>query len=238
LRTTGNNNSFVGFNAGQINTTGSNNTAIGFNANVFGGGFDHATAIGADSVVASDNTIALGRTTGLDTVLVYGKLQVSTLGTAGPFALCLNSNFEISSCSSSLRYKTNVAPFRWGLNVVNQLRPITFEWKADGQPDIGFAAEDVARINSLFVTYNKARQVEGVKYDRLTTVLVNAVREQQDQMSEQNNRIETQQKQIEEQGKQIEHQRASLQKQQTQLDALKKLVCSQNPTANVCKQGE
>jgi hypothetical protein len=105
--------------------------------------------------------------------------------------------------------------------VVNQLRPITFQWKTDGQPDIGFGAEDVARINSLFVTYNKDGQVEGVKYDRLTTVLVNAVKEQQGQ--------------IEEQRRQIEQQRESLQQQQAQIEALKTLVCSQNPTADVCK---
>ena len=112
--------------------------------------------------------------------------------------------------------------------MVNQLRPITFQWKADGKPDIGFGAEDVAQVNPLFVTYNKDGQVEGVKYDRLTTVLVNAVKEQQEQISEQNKRVE-------EQRKQIEQQRESLQKQQAQIDALKKLICSPNPTVDVCK---
>jgi len=227
LSTTGNNNSFVGFNAGANNSTGSNNTTIGYNANVSGGGFDHATAIGADAIVSSNNTIVLGR--GVDTVAVPGKVQVGTLGTAGPFPICLNSNFEISQCSSSLRYKTNVAPFMSGLNLVNQLHPITFQWKADGTKDIGFGAEDVARVNPLFVTYNKDGQVEGVKYDRLTTVLVNAVKEQQEQMSEQNKRIE-------EQRKQIEDQRESLQRQQAQIEGLKRLICSQNPTADVCKR--
>jgi len=237
LSTTGNNNSFVGFNAGSNNTTGTNNTAIGYNANVLGGGFDHATAIGADSVVSSNDTIALGRVSGLDTVLVYGKIQLNVLGTAGSTAaLCLNSNSEISGCSSSLRYKTNVSPFRLGLNMVNQLRPITFRWKAGGTEDVGFGAEDLAQVNPLFVTYNKDGQVEGVKYDRLTTVLVNAVKEQQGQISEQSKRIETQEKQIEEQRKQIEQQRESGQQQQAQIQALKKLVCSQTPTADLCKR--
>ena len=113
--------------------------------------------------------------------------------------------------------------------MVNQLRPITFRWKAGGTGDVGFGAEDLAQVNPLFVTYNKDGQVEGVKYDRLTTVLVNAVKEQQEQISEQSKRIETQEKQIEEQ-------RESLQKQQAQFEALKKLVCSQNPTADVCKR--
>lgn len=237
LSTTGNNNAFVGFNAGANNTTGSNNTAIGFNANFgFSGTFDHATAIGADSSVSANDTIALGRVGGLDTVLVYGKLQVNMLGSAGSTALCLNSTLQISSCSSSLRYKTSVAPFHLGLNVVNQLRPITFRWKADGQPDVGFGAEDVAQVNPLFVNYNTDGQVEGVKYDRLTTVLVNAVKEQQEQLSEQSKRIGIQEKQIEEQRTEIEQQRESLQKQQAQIEALKRLVCSQSPTADVCQE--
>jgi hypothetical protein len=222
--TSGQGNSFFGMDAGLSNTTGTHNTFVGWTAglnNTTGILNNFATAIGADSLVSSSDTIALGRTSGADTVLVYGKMRVNVLGTAGPFAICLNANSEISSCSSSLRYKKNIAPFRWGLNVVNQLRPITFQWKTDGQPDIGFGAEDVARINSLFVTYNKDGQVEGVKYDRLTTVLVNAVKEQQGQ--------------IEEQRRQIEQQRESLQQQQAQIEALKTLVCSQNPTADVCK---
>src|SRR5262249_51442363 len=122
LSTTGNNNSFVGFNAGANNTSGSNNTAIGYNANFgFSGAFDHATAIGADSSVSSNNTIALGRVSGLDTVRVYGTLAISTLGTAGPFAVCLNASQEISSCSSSLRYKTNIRSFNDGLAFLNKL---------------------------------------------------------------------------------------------------------------------
>ena len=122
-----------------------------------------------------------------------------------------------------------------GLNLVNQLHPITFQWKADSKPDIGFGAEDVARVSPLFVTYNKDGQVEGVKYDRLTTILVNAVKEQQDQISAQNHRVETQEKQIEEQRKQIDQQRESLQRQQAQIEALKEVVCLQNPRADVCK---
>ncbi|MDQ6788628.1 MAG: tail fiber domain-containing protein [Acidobacteriota bacterium] len=207
--TTGNTNSFVGFNAGRGNTTGSNNTAIG-NAAEFGlTNLDHATAIGADAVVSTSNTIVLGRSNGLDNVRIFG------LGAAGVDHLCRNANNEISSCSSSLRYKTNIAPFSFGLNLINQLKPISFDWKAGGMKDVGFGAEDVARINPLFVTYNAKGEVEGVKYDRLSVAFVNAFKEQQTQ---------------------IEQQQKQLQQQQFLIDGLKKIVCTQNPQADVCKE--
>ena len=43
--------------------------------------------------------------------------------------------------------------------------------------DVGFGAEDVAAIDPRLAVFNEAGEVEGVKYDRLTTVLVNAVKE-------------------------------------------------------------
>jgi hypothetical protein len=101
------------------------------------------------------------------------------------------------------------------LSFIKQLQPISFDWKSTGRRDIGFGAEDVAKINPLFVTYNETGQVEGVKYDRFSTVFVNAFKEQQTQ---------------------IEQQQEQIKKQQTEIDALKKLICADHPSAEVCKQ--
>ena len=145
---------------------------------------------------------------------VPGSLTVATLGTAGRTKLCLNASNQIADCSSSLRYKTNIAPFSSGLKLISRLRPISFDWKTDGQRDVGFGAEEVAAINPLFVIYNSKGQVEGVKYDRLSVAFVNAFKEQQSQ---------------------IEQQRDQIRKQQNQIDALRKLVCLDHPNADVCK---
>ncbi|HLA96423.1 MAG TPA: hypothetical protein VK612_11935, partial [Pyrinomonadaceae bacterium] len=42
--------------------------------------------------------------------------------------------------------------------------------------------EEVNEIEPLFVTHNKDGQIEGVKYAQITTVLVNAIKEQQTQI--------------------------------------------------------
>src|SRR5262249_31500941 len=116
---------------------------------------------------------------------IPGRLVVAQFGASGTIALCLNPSSEVSSCSSSLRYKTNIAPFSSGMSLVNRLRPIRFTWKNGGMKDLGLAAEDVAKVEPLLVTYNANGEVEGVKYDRVAVVLLNAVKEQQEQINRQ-----------------------------------------------------
>jgi hypothetical protein len=136
-----------------------------------------------------------------------GVVSITTLGSGGIDHLCYNGSKQISTCSSSLRYKTNIQPFTSGLSVLNRLRPITFDWKQGGIHDLGFGAEDIAAIEPLLVIRNDKGEVEGVKYDRITAVLVNAVKEQQEQIK----------------------------LQQSQIQSLKKLVCQRNRHAAVCK---
>src|SRR6185369_13850101 len=126
--------------------------------------------------------------TGL-TIGTNGLVQVAHFSNAGVTSTCYNSSFQLAICSSSLRYKTNLAPYSSGLDVINRLRPITFDWKQGGMHDVGFGAEDVAGIEPLFVTHNQEGQVEGVKYDRLSVVFVNAIKEQQTQIEEQHHQI-------------------------------------------------
>jgi hypothetical protein len=201
-------NTFIGYSAGVSNISGSSNTLLGSNADVNATeAISYATAIGSGAFVGTSNTIVLGRSAGQDDVRVPGSLTVVQLG-SGNTNLCQNSTSKIiGTCSSSLRYKTGVQPFLGGLDIVQRLRPITFNWKDGGMHDVGFGAEEVERIEPLLTTRNDKGEIEGVKYGQVTTVLVNAVKEQQ----------------------QI------IEKQQRQLEALKKLVCSSHPQADVCE---
>lgn len=238
--TFGEKNTFIGRGAGASNILGDNNTALGHSSNV-SEGLQYATAIGASSAASLSNSIYLGRPGGEDTVRIPGNLNVTgsatingnfiqasgglavfnspvrlaSISTGGETALCRrNADGIIATCGSSLRYKTNITRFGQGLDLVRQLNPITFDWKDGGMHDLGLGAEDVAAIEPLLVTYNAMGEVEGVKYDRIGIVLVNAVKEQQAQ---------------------IEKQREELSDQRKLIAELKSLVCSNNSTAAVCK---
>lgn len=170
--TTGGNNAFFGWRAGRSNVTGSFNTSIGDSADVNSGNLQNATAIGAGAIVGASNRVQLGRD-GLDTV------RVGTLGNAVATNLCISNNNVLAACTSSGKYKKNVQPLSGGLNLVNKLRPVTFDWKDRDEQDIGLIAEEVAKADPLLVTRDRNGNIQGVKYDQLSAVLIKAMKEQQ-----------------------------------------------------------
>jgi hypothetical protein len=237
----------------QTNTTGGKVASFGLNGafqidavNVPGGRF---------SILAGGN-VGIGSANPFDKLDVVGTIRIATLGSGADTTetLCRNNINQISICSSSLRYKTRIAPFTTGLRFIKQLQPITFDWKQGGLHDVGFGAEDVARLNPLFVTYNQDGQVEGVKYDRFATLFVNAFKEQQAQIEAQRQFISTQQATIQRQRAtleternqtaahtqklqaRIEAQQQKLARQQQVINDLRTLFCHRNAHADVCKE--
>ncbi len=140
---------------------------------------------------------------------------VNVLDTGGGASICRNGSNRLSTCGSSLRYKSNVRDFSSGLSLIKWLRPVSFNWKEGGMLDLGLVAEEVAKVEPLLTTTNDKGEVEGVKYDRVGVVLVNAVKEQQTQIDEQAELIKRQQRQI---------------------DALTKLLCATNADAAICRE--
>jgi hypothetical protein len=245
LNSTGGNNVFVGTFAGFDNATGGHNTALGWYADFGVNSLSNATAIGSYALVSQNNSMVLGSINGVngatadtnvgigtstpnDKLEVNGIIRVGTLGAAGATTLCRNASNQISTCSSSARYKNNIIAFTSGLSLIKQLRPVSFNWRDGGMADMGLVAEEVNAVEPLLTTTNAGGQVEGVKYDRVGVVLINAVKEQQAQIESLAKQNELQQKQNELQQKQIEQQRA-------EIAALKALVCQTNKKAAICK---
>jgi hypothetical protein len=209
-----------------VNTT---NSPVGFSQYVTGSGIWQLTTTAGSLRVTADlnglvgigaNPNPISRLYVNGSTFVDGQISVSSLGSGGNTLLCWNGSV-ISTCSSSLRYKSNINSFGSGLNLIRRLHPVTFNWRGNNARDLGLVAEDVAAVEPLLTTRNDKGEIEGVKYDRVGVVLVNAVQEQQLE-------IEAQQKQIDEQKKIIK-------RQQEELGTLKRLVCAQNPTAELCQ---
>ena len=143
---------------------------------------------------------------------------MSTLGSAGSTPLCRNTSNQISSCSSSARYISNITSFTSGLNVISRLRPVSFNWRDGGTLDLGLVAEEVAGAEPLLTSTNDIGQIEGVKYDRVGVVLVNAIKEQQGE---------------------IESQRKEIDALRREVSGLKALICAAQPAvaASLCTAG-
>jgi len=140
-----------------------------------------------DFTDSASGTVPMALSTGpsASSQLTIDGVIALDLHAGGHQSICLNNGGTfgiISTCSSSLRYKKDIDRFSPGLALINKLHPISFRWKSDNEKDLGFGAEDVAKAEPLLVTHNAKGEVEGVKYDRITAVLVNAVKEQQAQI--------------------------------------------------------
>ena len=169
---------------------------------------DDSTVNGGRFIVKDNGNVGIGTNAPSTRLDVDGGIRFSALASGGNVQLCWNNlNGRLASCSSSLRYKTDLHAFNRGLNLINRLQPITFRWKNDQSLDLGLAAEEVAKVEPLLVTHNASGEVEGVKYDRVAVLLINAVKEQQ----------------------------AQIERQQAEIDRLKKIVCSSRRRALGCK---
>ena len=80
--------------------------------------------------------------------------------------------------TSALRYKENVSNLD-SIDSLYKLRPVTFDWKDTGIKDIGLIAEEVKEHVPELVHLDEEGGAEGIKYSKLTSLLIKAVQDQQ-----------------------------------------------------------
>ena len=94
------------------------------------------------------------------------------------------------STASSIRYKENVVSLDSSvLSLLNQLRPVSFDWKAGTGTamngsihDYGLIAEEVRDILPHAVAYGANGEVTGLNYQAFIPFLMQAIKEQQSQI--------------------------------------------------------
>ena len=95
-----------------------------------------------------------------------------------------------STIASDKRLKENVKDLNYGLKDVLNIRPVSFDWKEkrNAQHDIGVIAQEIEKIIPEVVeevdTLNSEDTHKTVDYAKLTSVLIKAVQEQQEQINE------------------------------------------------------
>lgn len=152
-------------------------------------------------VTDAGNVVAGGSLFSSDSIFLK-DLQRPVGGSGSLRDLCVeeaspSDGLKLVRCDlSSLRYKTDVRSFTPGLEVVSRLRPVSFRWKSGESTDFGLVAEEVAGVAPLLATHNEKGEVDGVRYNRVGVVLINAIKEQQAQIREQQKQIEQLQAQL------------------------------------------
>lgn len=146
-------------------------------------------------IVVADNYIFLGRdnltTGGLDNSATAPISDVYCRIDSSGNALFDGDVVAYSTTiASDARLKENVKDLNYGLKDVLNIRPVSFDWKdkRDGQHDIGVIAQEIEKIIPEVVvevdTLNSEDTHKTVDYAKLTSVLIKAVQEQQQEINE------------------------------------------------------
>jgi len=113
---------------------------------VSGGGFIVAGDVNKPNICIDDNEIMARNAAGTSTLnlnfnggttWVGGDLKIRKLGAGGSTDVCRNGLDILSTCSSSGRYKEAISPLLLGLEIVRQLKPVSFNWKDREGRDLG-----------------------------------------------------------------------------------------------------
>ena len=129
-----------------------------------------STANGA-SVNITANTAATSKTTGA--LVVTGGVGISG---------ALHVGDDITAFATSDRsYKDNLTPITNALDKVGILTGYTFTWNSkslyNGQAGVGVVAQEVEALGIAGITTTRNDGKKGVRYDRLTAILIEAVKE-------------------------------------------------------------
>jgi hypothetical protein len=185
--TTGILNTAVGNQALFTSTTGLANTALGFNALYAVTTGNANTAIG--------NQAGNNLTTGTNNIVIGGLSQASDATVSNEITLGNSSNTSLRCAVTSItslsdaRDKTNIEPLNVGLNFINSLNPVKFEWNMRdgakvGVEDFGFIAQDIVELEDSLNSHewlaltlrNNPDKLEATQ-GRLIPILVKAIQE-------------------------------------------------------------
>ena len=181
--TTGNDNTAIGYQTLYNTTVGNNNVAIG-NAslqNIITGTNNVGIGYGAGPSGDFTNTICIGTTalTTTSNTTVIGNSSTTSFTYFGTIAQ-----------GSDARLKTNFQPLDVGMNFIEHLNPMYYNWKINGRKDIGFTAQDLLEIqNNIGINVPNLVNTDDpdfytVSYTQLIPVLVKTIKEINTQIQE------------------------------------------------------
>ena len=209
--TTGSYNTVLGHGALSGEDTLNGNTAIGYNALTVNNGGSFNCAVGyeaGDSMTTGDNNTLLGTqagdslTTGSNNIVIGYGAAASAVGVDDEITLG-NANNDTLRCAtqtisslSDKRDKTNIQESPYGLDFIDQLNPVTFDWNTrdgskKGKKDLGFIAQELDEVDDEYtrLVYKSNPERLEASYGRLVPVLVKAIQELSTEVKELKSKI-------------------------------------------------
>jgi uncharacterized coiled-coil protein SlyX len=189
--TTGGSNTATGAQALESNTTGFSNTANGVGALEFNTTGFLNIAIGASAgsaLTTGNNNIDIGNpgAPGESKTIRVGTKQtqratfiagISGATVAGGVGVIIDTFGHLGTVVSSERFKEAIKPMDKASEAILALKPVTFRYKQDldpdGIPQFGLVAEDVEKVNPDLVARDEQGKPYTVRYEAVNAMLLN-----------------------------------------------------------------
>ena len=130
--------------------------------------------------------LSTGDTVGGKTI----QLPIAPTGSGSSY-LRVDGNRNVIVQSSSRRYKKNIkdVTLKQCQNIVDNLRPVRYEFKGETIQQYGLIAEEVEQVDKVLATHNNDGEVESVNYESIAVMLLKVVKDQQKQITKLETRI-------------------------------------------------
>ena len=173
-----------------MHNTGSNNTALGSNAGTNLTTGNNNIDIGAPGVAAEANTIRLGKQETQKGTFIAGIFGATMTGSP----VVVNSAGKLGvSGTSKARLKEAIKPMDKASEAVLGLKPVTFRYKQeidpDGIPQFGLVAEEVEKVNPALVLRGEDGKPTAVRYEAVNAMLLNEFLKEHRKVEEQDAKI-------------------------------------------------
>ena len=219
--TTGNDNTASGIGALDNNTTGSNNIALGADAGANLTTGSNNIVIGALGVAGEARRIRIGRQSIQNMTFIAG-----IFGATAPSgsAVRVNSAGKLGTLTSSKRFKEEIKPMGEASEALFALRPVSFRYKQDIDPEripqFGLVAEDVEQVDPALVVRDEQGKAYSVRYEAVNAMLLNEFLKAHRKAEQQERRLEDQQTTIAQLTSTVARQEATALAQQQEIEAL------------------
>jgi hypothetical protein len=155
-------------------TRRSRNIALGVDAGLNLTTGSHNIFIGNSGFTADSNRIRIG-TRGVHTATFIAGIREVTVASGVP--VVVGPNGQLGTMTSSVRFKEGIKPMDKASELILALKPVTFRYKKDldpdGIPQFGLVAEDVEKVNPDLVVRDAEGKVNGVRYEAVNAMLLN-----------------------------------------------------------------
>ena len=211
LNTEGDNNTANGTNTLFHNTTGSGNVALGFRAGFNLTTGDNNIDIGNEGLAGDSDAIRVGNT---QTKAFVAGISGATVPSG--VTVIVDTDGHLGTVVSSRQFKERIKPMNKASEAILGLKPVTFRYKPnldpDGIPQFGLVAEDVAKVNPDLVARDHNGKPYTVRYDAVNAMLLNEFLKEHRTVQELKSVVAKQEAVAAQQQKQIEALTAGLQK--------------------------